>query len=204
MKTYFQVPVDKVDIVPNGVDTAPFDALEAEDLAEFRARWASRDERIVFFVGRLVYEKGAHLIVQAAPRVLAEIPQTKFVIAGTGGLGDQLRQRVQELGIADQVNIAGFVSDDDRNRLLKVADAAVFPSLYEPFGIVALEAMAARCPVIVSSVGGLAEVVQHHVTGTTVYPDNVESLAGGILHTLAHPDWARARGERVSYRARRI
>lgn len=193
--TYFQVPLDKLDIVPNGVDTAPFDALEGEDLSEFRAQWANRDERIVFFVGRLVYEKGAHLIVEAAPRVLAEIPQTKFVIAGTGWLTDQLRQRVRELGIAERVNIAGFISDEDRNRLLKVADAAVFPSVYEPFGIVALEAMAARCPVVVSSVGGLGEVVEHHVTGTTVYPDNVESLAWGILHTLARPDWARARAE---------
>jgi glycosyltransferase involved in cell wall biosynthesis len=195
VRTYFQVPPDKLDIVPNGVDTAPFDALEGEDLSEFRARWANRDDRIVFFVGRLVYEKGAHLIVEAAPRVLAEIPQTKFVIAGTGWLTDQLRQRVRELGIAERVNIAGFISDEDRNRLLKVADAAVFPSVYEPFGIVALEAMAARCPVVVSSVGGLGEVVEHHVTGTTVYPDNVDSLAWGILHTLARPDWARVRAE---------
>jgi glycosyltransferase involved in cell wall biosynthesis len=78
-----------------------------------------------------------------------------------------------------------------------VADAAVFPSLYEPFGIVALEAMAAKCPVIVSDVGGLGEVVTHDVTGVTVYPDNVESLAWGILHTLRDPAAAKARAERA-------
>jgi glycosyltransferase involved in cell wall biosynthesis len=193
VRTYFQVPPDKIDIIANGVDAAPFDALDAYDLTNFRAAWARDDERIVFNVGRLVHEKGAHLIVEAAPFVLAEIPQTKFIIAGTGSMTDHLKQRVWDLGIADKVNIAGFISDDDRNRLLKVADAAVFPSLYEPFGIVALEAMAAQCPVVVSSVGGLGEVVKNHETGMTAFPGDVESLAWAILHTLNHPEWARAR-----------
>lgn len=184
VKEFFTTPPDKIDVIPNGVDTAPFDELDQLDLADFRARWARPDEHLVFNVGRVVQEKGAHLIVEAAPRVLAEIPNTKFIIAGTGSMVEPLKRRVLELGIADQVLIVGFVSDLDRNRLLKVADAAIFPSLYEPFGIVALEAMAAQCPVIVSSVGGLKEVVQHDVTGVTIYPDNIESTAWGILHTL--------------------
>jgi glycosyltransferase involved in cell wall biosynthesis len=164
-------------------------------LSDFRARWARPDERIVFSVGRLVQEKGAHLIVEAAPRVLAQDPNTRFIIAGTGGMTDYIKRRVWELGVGDRVNVAGFISDDDRNRLLKVSDAAVFPSIYEPFGIVALEAMAARCPVVVSSVGGLGEVVQHEKTGITVYPDNIDSLAWGILETLNHPAAAAARAE---------
>lgn len=193
VREYFNVPPDKIDIVPNGVETAPFDALDQVDLTEFRARWARPNERIVFNVGRVVEEKGAHLIVEAAPRVLAEMPNVKFIIAGKGWLVDRLRQRVGELGVQDQVNIAGFVADPDRDRLLKVADAAIFPSLYEPFGIVALEAMAAKCPVIVSEVGGLKEVVRHDVTGVTIYPNNVESLAWGVLYTLRHPARARER-----------
>lgn len=184
VREFFTTPPDKIDVIPNGVDTSPFDELDQLDLADFRARWARSDEHIVFNVGRVVQEKGAHLIVEAVPRVLAEIPNTKFIIAGTGGMVEPLKRRVLELGIADQVFIAGFVSDADRNSLFKVADAAIFPSLYEPFGIVALEAMAAKCPVIVSSVGGLKEVVQHDVTGVTIYPDNIESTAWGILHTL--------------------
>jgi len=197
VREYFNVPLDKIDVVPNGVDTAPFDELNRVDLTEFRARWARPDERIVFNVGRVVEEKGAHLIVEAAPRVLAEMPNVKFIIAGKGWLVDRLRQRVWELGVQDKVNIAGFVSDADRNRLFKVADAAIFPSLYEPFGIVALEAMAAQCPVIVSEVGGLKEVVQHDVTGVTIYPNNVESLAWGVLHTLRDPKRARARAAKA-------
>jgi glycosyltransferase involved in cell wall biosynthesis len=79
--------------------------------------------------------------------------------------------------------------------LFKIADCAVFPSLYEPFGIVALEAMAARCPVVVSEVGGLQDVVDHNKTGIVVYPNNVDSLAWGIVHTLQHPKWSAARVE---------
>ncbi len=195
VRSYFQVPADKVDIVPNGIDPAPFDVLKPSVLKKFRARWARPDEHIVFSVGRLVREKGAHLLVDAAPRVLADFPDTKFVIAGTGSMSEFLRQRAQQLKIADKVVLAGFISDDDRNKLFKVADVAVFPSLYEPFGIVALEAMAAKCPVVVSEVGGLKEVVRHAGTGITVYPDNVASLGWGILHILHRPDWARARAE---------
>ncbi len=197
VKNYFQVPPDKIDIIPNGVDTAPFDALEHVDLSDFRARWAARDERIVFSVGRMVQEKGAHLIVEAAPRVLAQFPKTRFVIAGTGAMTEYLERRVFELNVQDRVNIAGFISDEDRNRLLKVADVAVFPSIYEPFGIVALEAMAAKCPVVVSSVGGLGEVVRHDETGVTAYPDNIDSLAWGILYTLKQPERAQIRAERA-------
>lgn len=195
VKSYFRTPSDKVDIVPNGVDAAPFDALDRAPLKRFRSKWSEKDERIVFFVGRIVHEKGAHLIVEAAPRVLKEFPQTRFIIAGTGMLLDALRKRAAELGVADRVNVAGFIADADRNMLLKAADVAVFPSLYEPFGIVALEAMAARCPVVVSTVGGLAEVVTHQETGVTVYPDSAESLAWGILHTLNDPESAKKRAE---------
>ena len=97
--------------------------------------------------------------------------------------------------MAASIFFAGFIPDADRDRLFKVADVAVFPSLYEPFGIVALEAMAARTPVVVSQVGGLAEVVVHNETGLLVYPDNPDSLAWGILETLRHPDWAAARSD---------
>ena len=87
----------------------------------------------------------------------------------------------------------GRISDDDRDRLYKVADCAVFPSLYEPFGIVALEAMAAGCPVVASDTGGLSEVINLHENGLKVYPNDPDSLAWGILQTLVHPDWARGR-----------
>jgi len=192
---YFQCPTDKIDVIPNGVDTSRFDRWEGVDLTRFRGMYALPEERIVFFVGRLVEEKGAHLLVEAAPSILARFPQAKFVIAGTGPLLERLRRRAWELGVGHKVLLTGFIPDEDRDRLYKVADVAVFPSLYEPFGIVALEAMAARCPVVVSEVGGLREVVRHAETGITIYPNNVESLTWGILHTLEHPEWTRMRVE---------
>lgn len=193
VRDYFNTPADKIDVIPNGISTTQFDQLDALDLSGFRAAFASPDEKIVFYVGRLVYEKGLHILVAAAPRVLSEYPHAKFVIAGTGAMMDSLQQQAANLGVNHKFLFTGFISDDDRNKLFKIADCAVFPSLYEPFGIVALEAMAARTPVVVTETGGLREVVQHGETGITVYPDNTESLSWGILHTLQHPEWAAAR-----------
>jgi glycosyltransferase involved in cell wall biosynthesis len=196
---YFQCPRDKVDVVPNGVDTSRFDRLERLALKPFRARYALPSEKIVFSVGRVVREKGLHLVLEALPMILAQQPATKVIVAGKGPELDALRSEAEELGVDDKVLLLGFVPDEDRDRFYKVADCAVFPSLYEPFGIVALEAMAAKCPVIVSEVGGLKNVVQHGETGVTVHPNDVESLAWGILHTLEHPQQAAAQ-VRQAYR----
>jgi len=195
VQTYFHVPVDKVDIIPNGVDTARFDRLRGADLSDFRLQYAQPEEKIVFYVGRVVYEKGIHVLLDSVPKVLAEFPQAKFVIAGTGGMLGELRRRAQDRGLGGKVLFTGYISDEDRDRLLAISDCVVFPSLYEPFGIVALEAMASRAPVVVSAVGGLAEVVKHAETGITVYPGNTDSLAWGILHTLQQPEWAKQRAE---------
>lgn len=193
--TYFEAPMDKIDVIPNGVKADRFARWDGVDLSRFRSVYAPPGEQIIFYVGRVVQEKGLQVLVEAVPLVLAENPAAKFVIAGTGALLGDLRSRAWELGVGDKVLFTGFIPDDDRDRLYKVASCAVFPSLYEPFGIVALEAMAAKTPVVVSLVGGLQEVVQHGETGITVYPDNVESLAWGINHTLARPDWAAQRAE---------
>ena len=192
---YFQTPPDKIDIIPNGVNADAFARWRGQDLSAFRAMYALPEEDIIYYVGRLVHEKGVGVLLEAVPRVLGEYPRAKFVIAGTGPCAEEFRSRAAQLGVAHKVLFTGFIPDEDRDRLYCVASCAVFPSLYEPFGIVALQAMAARTPVVVSEVGGLAEVVRHAETGITVYPNNPESLAWGILHTLQRPDWARQRAE---------
>jgi len=191
--TAFRTPLDKLDVVPNGVDPTRFDALEGVDLTEFRRRYALDWEKIVFYVGRVVQEKGVHLLVEGLPRMLALRPDIKIVVAGTGGSLAGARARAAELGLGDKILFTGFIPDEDRDRLFKVADVAVFPSLYEPFGIVALEAMAARVPVVAASVGGLAEVVTNHENGLTIFPDSLDSLTWGVVHTLEHPEWSAAR-----------
>jgi len=126
-------------------------------------------------------------LLEAAPIVLQAAPHTRFVIAGEGPLGQTLQYRVADLGIESHVALTGFLNDDDRDKLYVVADCCVFPSRYEPFGIVALESMAAGTPVIVADVGGLGTVVQHEKTGWTAYSENVDSLAAAITQTLNDP-----------------
>jgi glycosyltransferase involved in cell wall biosynthesis len=192
---YFQCPRDKIDVIPNGVETTRFDLLDGQDFTDFRATYVLPFEEIIFSVGRIVFEKGLQVLLRALPLVLAEHASAKVVIAGKGPELESLRSLARSLDLEGKVLLTGFISDDDRDRLLKAADCAVFPSLYEPFGIVALEAMAAKCPVVVTEVGGLQEVVQHGETGITVYPDDPGSLAWGILHSLQHPTWSAARVE---------
>ena len=193
VSSYFECPRDKIDVVPNGVETSRFDRLEGQDFSRFRNMYALPSEQILFSVGRVVFEKGLHVLIKAMPLILAEQPSAKVVVAGKGPELESLRSLAWSLGVGEKVLLTGFISDEDRDRLFKISDCAVFPSLYEPFGIVALEAMAARCPVVVSEVGGLQDVVQHAETGITVYSDDPDSLAWGILHTLQHPEWAASR-----------
>lgn len=192
IEDYFTTPPDKIDVVPNGVHVLPSPfATPAERLA-FRRRFADDNEAIVYYVGRVVYEKGLGVLLKAWPLVRART-RARLVIAGTGGYLDALKIQAWELGITSHLLFTGFISDVDRDRLYRIADVAVFPSLYEAFGIVALEAMAARCPVVVSDTGGLGEVVHSHENGIAVTPDDAEALAWGICHTIAEPDWARKR-----------
>jgi glycogen(starch) synthase len=195
VQSFFRAPPEKVDVIPNGVNPYQDGQWNEADVADCRARHGASDGPIVFAVGRLVHEKGFHLLIEAMPIVLSEFPNTQFVIAGQGPEAWHLEQYAEELGVADHVTFPGFISDEERDCLYHVAACAVFPSLYEPFGIVALEAMAAGCPVVVTEVGGLREVVRHSKTGVTVYPDDAGSLAWGMLHTLRNPALAAARAE---------
>ncbi len=190
---YFSCPRDKIDVIPNGVDAERFDRLDGRGLSLFRNMYALPFEQIVFSVGRVVHEKGLHLLISAMPAILAQHPPAKLVIAGKGSELDALRSQAWRLGVGEKVLLTGFITDEDRDKLFKLASCAVFPSLYEPFGIVALEAMAAKCPVVVAGVGGLKDVVVHNETGIVVHPNDPGSLAWGIVHTLKNPWWSQQR-----------
>jgi len=191
LQEFFQVLPGKLDIVPNGVDISSLQTHAHKDLTAFRVKYAQPDEQIIFTISRLVYEKGVHRLIEAMPRILHECPSARLVVAGKGPEADNLQHLANHLGVAHRVALVGFITDDDRNRLFKIANCAMFPSLYEPFGIVVLEAMALGCPVVVSDVGGFSEMVTHKVTGITTYPDDPQSIAWGILRILQHPRWAR-------------
>jgi glycosyltransferase involved in cell wall biosynthesis len=192
LRVDFATPGDKISIVPNGIKPPidPF-ASEAARLA-FRRQYAADTQPLALYVGRLVYEKGVQVLLRAWSRIRERL-DARLVIAGSGGYFEELQTLAVDLGIADMTMFAGFISDEEREQLYRVADVAVFPSLYEPFGIVALEAFAANCPVVATRAGGLGEVIKPHETGILVDPDTIEGLTWGILHTLQYPDWGRAR-----------
>lgn len=190
----FSTPADKVDVVANGVRITPDPFGSSAEREAFRTRFVDPGEALVFSVGRVVFEKGLHVLVEAW-HALGERAAARLVIAGTGEYLDALKARAAALGLDGRVIFTGFIDDADRDRLYHAADLAVFPSLYEPFGIVALEACAARCPVIVSAAGGLAEVIDPGVTGMVVPPGDERALADAVLACLRDPVAARARAD---------
>ncbi|MEW6726204.1 glycosyltransferase family 4 protein [Desulforudis sp. 1088] len=194
IKYVFQTPADKIAVINNGVDPANFAHRSQRVNRDF---YAAPNEKIVFYVGRLVPEKGVQVLIRAMPNILAHCPATKFVIAGKGPYEQELRSLAAHLGLQNRVYFTGYINDEVRNALYHWAEAAVFPSLYEPFGIVALEAMAARTPVVVSDTGGLSEIVEHGVTGLKAYTGDANSLAHNIIHLLTNPSLAKMIQERA-------
>jgi glycogen(starch) synthase len=184
----FGLPEDKLVMIPNGVNTSVYENAENEDCEAFRAKYALPDEKIVLYVGRLVYEKGIHVLINAVPKVLDRV-NAKFIIVGSGYMKEQLLNIVRSMKLEHKVLFMGFVDDETLLRLQKCADVSVVPSLFEPFGIVALEAMAAKSPVVVSDTGGLSEIVDHDVTGFKAYPNNPDSLAWGITKILTDENY---------------
>lgn len=178
----FQLPEDKLSVIPNGVEPKGFQYNPQSPVK--RSFYANPQEKIVYYVGRLVPEKGVQVLLEAVPKILHYHPNTKFVIAGKGPFEENLKNKAAEMGVLNKVYFTGYVDDLTRNSLYHFADVAVFPSLYEPFGIVALEAMAAQTTVVVSDNGGLGEIIQHGINGMKSYTGNANSLADSILHCL--------------------
>jgi glycogen(starch) synthase len=183
---HFHVPSDKVDIIPNAIEAEKY-AVDVDRLGVRRRFGVWDHEKLVLYVGRLVPQKGIEYLIRAMPRVRGRFPESKFVIVGEGWMRGHLEWLADQAGQRGRVNFTGFISDSDLVALTKSADVMVVPSVYEPFGIVALEGMAAGVPVVASQVGGLAEVVEHEKTGVWAYPRSPESIAWGIERVLS--DW---------------
>ena len=193
----FDLPPDKVDVVPNGVDPERWRPLP-ERVAAARGRWAG-DGPLVVCSGRLVHEKGVHDLLAAVPRLRRRHPGVRVVVAGRGPNDGELRELARRLRLGRSVRFAGFVPDAELAALVAAADCAVVPSLYEPFGLVALEAAAAGTPVVASDVGGLREFVEHGLTGLRFPAGDPAALADAIGELVADQVLARrlARQARV-------
>lgn len=198
----FHLPGDKTLVLPNGIEPDEVAVPEGEDLAAFRRAHAAPDQPMILAMGRLVPEKGFHVLLDAFRLILERTPKAKLVLAGEGPQRKALEEQAERLGIAQHVYFKGFATDPVRNRLLHVADVAVFPSLYEPFGIVALEAMSVGLPVVAARSGGLAEVVEHGETGFLVPPGDAGALADALVPLLISPGLREHLGRKGQERAR--
>jgi glycogen synthase len=153
----FDIDESRLTVIPNGID--PRDLRPVSDLESLRAEFAAPHERLVVLVGRLVYEKGFQLALDALPGVIERVGDVRFLVAGSGTHEQALREQARRLGLDAHGAFLGWIGDDALHSLYRIADLCVVPSLYEPFGLVALEAMASGCPCIVADTGGLREVV---------------------------------------------
>ena len=181
----FGLPYDKINVIPNGVNLQLFSNVNID--YDFRRQYAMDNEKIILYVGRLVYEKGIQNLIAAMPKILERYHDSKLIICGRGGMIDELREQVKYLGIENKVYFAGYCDSKKMQKMYKCADVAVFPSTYEPFGIVAIESMLSGTPTIVSDVGGLNEIIEHGVTGMKSYAGNANSIADSVLSLLFDP-----------------
>ncbi|MFP7297630.1 glycosyltransferase family 4 protein [Neobacillus niacini] len=188
LSAIFQLSEKKMEIIPNGIEPNAV-KVNSKEIYPF-----IKDRKYVFSVGRMVKEKGFETIIEAAQLAKERCRNLYFVIAGKGPMLERYRKMVSERHLDHFVAFIGYISDRERNTLLVNSEIAVFPSLYEPFGIVALEAMVLSKPTIVSDTGGLKGIIRHQQTGLLMNPGDAESLLSNIDFLTQNPDKAKEIG----------
>jgi glycogen(starch) synthase len=182
----YEIDERRVTVIPNGIDRA--DLHPVADLDALRARFAEPEDRLVLLVGRLVYEKGFQIALDALPEVIRRSAPThpvRFLIAGSGTHQAELEKQARRLGLMRHGTFMGWIGDDVLHSLYRIADLCVVPSIYEPFGLVALEAMASGCPCIVADTGGLREVVPDNDAGLRFRSRDPRALARMMQRVLS-------------------
>jgi glycogen(starch) synthase len=184
----FDVPESRVAVIPNGIDPGDLPAADQAELSRLRGEFAAPEERLVLLIGRLVYEKGFQIALEAMPELIERVPGTRFLVAGSGTHELELKKQAADLGLNEHGTFLGWIGDDVLHQLYRIADVCVVPSIYEPFGLVALEAMATGCPCIVADTGGLREVVPHGEVGLRFRTRDPEALGGMVERVLTEAE----------------
>ncbi len=178
----FELPPDKVDVVANGIDLAEW-TTTADDVAAARAAYAG-DGPMVLYAGRLEWEKGVQTLVEAVPRLRRRFPGLRLVVVGRGSQQEALEALARRLRVSRSVLFTGWLTEAGLRAVAAAADVAVVPSVYEPFGLVALEAAALGTPLVASDTGGLAEIVVNGETGLTFPALDAAALADAVTGML--------------------
>jgi glycosyltransferase involved in cell wall biosynthesis len=179
LKIYYQIHPDKIDVVHNGVNFDEFDIPVDEQNPLDTLKQAGF--KIVLFLGRLTLQKGPDYFLKAAKRTLEYYPNAVFLLVGSGDMEGQLINEAVQLGISDKVLFAGFLRGKLLTQAFKAADLFVMPSVSEPFGITALESVAAGTPAIISKQSGVSEALAH-VLKVDFW--DVEEMANQIISVL--------------------
>lgn len=174
-------------VIPNGVDMAAWRTTAAEQAAARAAQRIPPREPLAVLVGRLEWEKGGQDAIAAVSLLARRGRRVHLALVGKGGQRDTLAELAAEAGVADRVHLVGRLDDRGVAALLGAADVALVPSRYEPFGMVALEAMAADTPVVVTHAGGLGDLVDDGATGLVVPPADPPALAAAVAAVLDDP-----------------
>ena len=194
----YQIDPDKISVIPNGLTDA--NPVWNSTVASLRAKWLlSGKESLILFAGRLNPVKGLSFLIGAFRKVLEAVPNCRLIIAGSGHYDNCIQETK---GICTKVTFAGLLEKKELYELYHIADAGVIPSLYEPFGYVAIEMMMHGLPVVAAATSGLNEVVDE-TCGLKVpviqHSEKVEIntglLAEKIVYLLEHPDEAKVLGQ---------
>lgn len=175
----FEIDPARVRLIPSGIDADSWAAPPDTTRQPLVMAW-----------GRVLYEKGFQVIAQAMARLRGQVPELSAVIAGRGPYLAELQSQIDVEGVHDLVQLAGFVPDAELRSTLHRAGCVVIPSLYEPFGVVALEALAAGAPVIAADTGGLHEILADTGAALLFEPGNDAQLADAIARVLTDPSLA--------------
>ena len=184
----YGVDEEKITVVGCGVDPQAFKSDTPPRL--FRSVLGAADVPMIIFVGRLTAIKGPQVLLEAVPEVLRVVPEARFVFAGDGQMQQSLTQRAGQLGVAEKVRFVGHLRGTVLATLYHSADATIVPSLYEPFGMVALESVVCGTPIIASETGGLLEIMSKADCALPIPPKDSSALARAIVYLLRHPDRA--------------
>ncbi len=189
----YGVPAEKVDVVYNGIENERWQPGAASAI--------QRRDRIVLFLGRITMQKGPEYFISAARRVLEKVPEAKFIVAGSGDMELRMIELAANLGIGHRVLFTGFLRGADVDRVFRMADCYVMPSVSEPFGIAPLEAIRNDVPVIISRQSGVSEVLSHCLK---VDFWDVDDIANKIVAVLRHPPLGQLMREHGSVEIRRL
>ena len=193
----YNVPDWKASVVYNGINYRHFDGWI--NPGEVKARYGIGPmDPTTLFVGRMAYQKGPDLLVEAIPMILHYYPHAKFIFVGDGELRASVEHRAWSRGVYHATRFLGYRSGQELANIYKACDVVCVPSRNEPFGIVILEAWSAGKPVVVSCNGGPSEFVWHGVDGLKIY-DYPESIAWGIGNTFRDFEHARWMGRNGRY-----